>query len=448
MSEKKISSADREILNQLQRMALGYKPLRMKPVHLATSFLLALTKKYRQLKWLNIVANPKPAEKKPGDIYVSENLYPELIGADLNLIGKDVTLQKFKLLRQHLNAAFNNDGAALAPAFPPYSTFGVDYSTPSLSYLANQSKLHGNAGAFMVLVFQHSEAGRQFLAHAAEIVTSSVTSASVIGNPLVDKEEQTFDPDLSELCGEPSFSFLSSVSDLMLPQTEVLKTLTEHLTKSSSTYALRNLMLGICSWLLMYQVRHIPNCRDSVLFCDFAGDYQPRLRVQSKACYSRHLGLFGRSLKLWMTQPGSQVSDSDNGVYESGETLIIKSLEEHFRDFSERSGWAQPRSGTAQKYFRPQPDTMRVLLMSVIEDGEICTIDEVAERLASRWHLFFGLLPSDHAVLRNHGYSPLDEDADLRANREAFKNLAISLGLAWEPSDGLVLFSVRKDRLI
>jgi hypothetical protein len=75
-------------------------------------------------------------------------------------------------------------------------------------------------------------------------------------------------------------------------------------------------------------------------------------------------------------------------------------------------------------------------------------MDDVAERLGHRWGLVFGLLSSDHAVLRRHGYSPLDEDADLRANREAFKNLATSLGLAWEPSDGLVLFSLRKDRLI
>ncbi|MBK5971108.1 MULTISPECIES: hypothetical protein [Thiorhodovibrio] len=447
MAEKKISPTKSGRIDQLQRAALGYKPYRMKPVHLATSFLLALTGKYRQLRWLNIFINPKVAEKKPGDIYVSENLYSELIEGELDLLAKDVSLQDFKLLRQHLNAALNNDGAAGA-AFSPHSTHGVDYSTPSLCYLANQSKNHGYAGAFIVIVLQQSDAGRDFLAIAADIVNQSETSASFVGNPLVENEEQTLDSDLSELCGEPPLSFLASVSDLMLPQTEVLKTLAEHLKKSRSIYALRNLMLGIGSWLLAYQVRHIPGCEESILFCDFAGDTKPRLRVQSAACYSRHLGLFGRSLKFWMDQPESRVLDADIGVYELAATSVTKHLEEHFRDFSVQIGWAQPRSGGSQKYFRPQPDTMRVLLMSVIEDGEICTIDEVAERLAYRWRLVFGLLPSDHSVLRKHGYSPLDEDADLRANREAFKNLAISLGLAWEPSDGLVLFSVRKDRLI
>lgn len=448
MAEQTVAKADRERISQLQLLALGYKPLRMKPVHLATSFLLALMRRYRTLKWLNIFANPKAAEKKPGDLYVADNLYPELVNGDTSFLGQKVGVQELKLLRQHLNAAFNNDGAALGPAFHPRSTFGVDYSTPSLSYLANQSKNHGNAGAFLWLVFNESEIGRRLLSLSADIVEASATSSSVFGSPLVDEEELSFEDDLSDLCGGPSLVFLHAVSKLMLPQTEALARLAVHLRTSKSTYALRSLVLGIGSWLLLYQVRHMPGCGDSVLFCDFAGDMRPRLRAQSSACYSRHLGLFGRSLKLWLDQSPTRISESDLAAYDQMEAKINKDLEDHFRDFAVRIGWAQPRSGTAQKYFRPQPDTMRILLMSVLEEGEICTMDEVAKRLESQWCLVFGLLPSDHAVLRRHGYSPLDEDADLRTNRESFKHLATSLGLAWEPSDGLVLFSLSKDHLI
>jgi hypothetical protein len=74
-------------------------------------------------------------------------------------------------------------------------------------------------------------------------------------------------------------------------------------------------------------------------------------------------------------------------------------------------------------------------------------MDDVAARLRRYWHLVIGLLPEDHATLRQHGYTPLDEDADLRVNRDAFKRLAIHLGFAWEPSDGLVLFSLTPDQL-
>lgn len=449
MSDQASTKADSETIGQLQRVALGYKPMRMKPVHLATSFLVALMGRQQTLRWLNILVNPKVAEEKPGDLYVAKNLYPELINDDVSILGKGVGIHDLQLLRQHLNATFANDGEASAKAaFSPYSTFGVDYSAPSLNYLSDQSKNHGNAGAFLWLVFNESEVGRRFLSLAADIVESSATSARVLGNPLVDAEEKPFEKDLSELCGGPSLLFLNSVSELMLPQTEALARLAEHLRTSKSLYGLRSLVLGIGSWLLVYQVRHTPGCADSVLFCDFAGDTRPRLRAQSSACYSRHVGLFGQSFKIWLDQSPTPISEAQLAAYDQMEAKINKDLEDHFRDFSVRIGWAQPRSGAPQKYFRPQPDTMRILLMSVLEEGEICTMDEVAKRLESQWCLVFGLLPSDHAVLRRHGYSPLDEGADLRTNRESFKHLATRLGLAWEPSDGLVLFSLSKDHLV
>ena len=121
---------------------------------------------------------------------------------------------------------------------------------------------------------------------------------------------------------------------------------------------------------------------------------------------------------------------------------LIKRLEEHFRDFSERIGWVQPRGGSQRKFFRAVPDTLRVLLMSLLDEKEIITMDEVADRLKKYWSLVVGLQPEDHDTLGRNGYAPLDEDADLQANREAFKQLAIQLGFAWEPSDGLVLFSL------
>lgn len=78
--------------------------------------------------------------------------------------------------------------------------------------------------------------------------------------------------------------------------------------------------------------------------------------------------------------------------------------------------------------------------MSVLDADEWYTMDEVARRLRECWQMAFGLLPEDHGELRRQGFGPLDEDCDLRANREAFKRQAVLLGLAREPSDGLVLF--------
>lgn len=86
--------------------------------------------------------------------------------------------------------------------------------------------------------------------------------------------------------------------------------------------------------------------------------------------------------------------------------------------------------------------------MSVLEPEGVYPMDQVAYLLKTHWDLVLGLVPEDHAILREHGYAALDEDEDLRANREAFKDLAIRLGLAWEPSDGLVLFSLTPEYIV
>lgn len=436
-------------IKSLQVASLGYQPLRMKPVHFATSFLLCLCRRYRDLELLNKVANPKMAEKRPSDEYVAENLYPLLKNDKQKILSESISIEDFKLLRNHLNAAFNNDGAALAARFKPYSTFGCDYSTPSLSYQANQSKNHGNAGAFVWLVLNATETGRNILSLAKVISETASGPAAAVGAPLLDTEENEYTDQISELCGDPPESKIAEISELMKPQTEALLLLVENIRARQSSYALRKLIIGLGSWLLVYQIRRIPGAPDSIFFSDFSGETRSRVRAQATACYARQLGLFGRSLRLWITSnPEVLTSEEDRQLFEDAESKITKDFEEHFRDFSQRIGWVQPRSTSAQKFFRAVPDTIRVLLLSILRPDEVITMAEVAERLRSRWRLVFGLLPEDHEILRKHGYTPLDEDADLRANREAFIQLAIRLGFAWEPSDGLVLFSLTPDQIL
>lgn len=165
------------------------------------------------------------------------------------------------------------------------------------------------------------------------------------------------------------------------------------------------------------------------------------------ACYARQIGLFGRSIRLYLNLFPERITEEIRQTIERFEVDISTELEDHFRDFSERIGWVQPRSSAVkQKFFRAVPDTISVLLLSILDQSNIVTMDEVAARLREYWRLVVGLLPEDHAILRQHGYTPLDEDADLRVNRDSFKRLAIQLGFAWEPSDGLVLFSLNPDQ--
>lgn len=444
--KKKAAKTLRPIINNLYQECLGYIPLRMKPVHFATSFLLCLHRRYRTLELLNMAANPKAEEKCIGDEYVAENLYQRLVQNNQPIIDSAIDIDALKLLRNHLNVAYNNDGSAMAAAFKPHSTFGCDYSTPSLNYLANHSKNHGNAGALVWLVLNSTTVGQQFLSLAKDISLRAEGPAAALGLPFVEQEEKDFEEEISKLCGDPTISWLATVSDLMKPQTESLLCLAKNLDNHPSSYALRKLIIGVGSWLVIYQIRRMSGLNETVLFCDFAGDLRPQLRTQAMACYVKQQGLFGRSLRLWLDADAAGIDKEKRSAFETYETEISKELEDHFRDFSERIGWVQPR-GSHKKYFRAVPDTLSVLLLSILVKDEVCTMNDVAARLQKNWHFVAGLLPEDHSVLRQHGYTPLDEDADLRVNRDAFKRLAIHLGFAWEPSDGLVLFSLTPDQL-
>lgn len=443
---KKSAKDQRLIINALYKDSLGYVPMRMKPVHFATSFLLCLHQRYFRLELLNKAANPKAEEKSAGDEYFADNLYQRLVDISQPIIDSTVNIEPFKLLRNHLNAAYNNDGAALGPAFHPYKTFGCDYSTPSLGYLGNLSKNHGNAGALVWLALNSTVDGKQFLALAKDIATKAEGPATALGSPFLVDQEEKYEQDISRLCGDPSLESLTTISELMKLQTEALLRLAKNLQNHPSSYALRKLIIGVGSWLLLYQIRRIPGAGETIFFCDFAGDTRPQLRTQAMACYARQLGLFGKSIRLWLNVNPEKITEEVEQVVDNLDVNISKELEDHFRDFSERIGWVQPRSGTQRKYFRAVPDTLSVLLLSVLDQNEVCTMDEVAARLREHWRLVVGLLPEDHAILRQHGYTPLDEDADLRVNRDSFKRLAIHLGFAWEPSDGLVLFSLTPDQ--
>lgn len=89
---------DRKWINQLYRQSLGYIPLRMKPVHFATSFLLCLQRRYRTLELLNKAANPKSTAKTPDDEYFADNLRERLVAGPKPSLASDISLADFKLL--------------------------------------------------------------------------------------------------------------------------------------------------------------------------------------------------------------------------------------------------------------------------------------------------------------------------------------------------------------
>jgi hypothetical protein len=123
-------------------------------------------------------------------------------------------------------------------------------------------------------------------------------------------------------------------------------------------------------------------------------------------------------------------------------------LRDHFDELALRMSLARPRSGYANKHFETQPDTLRSVLLSVVEPGEAVRLDDLALRLRKTWGLVFGGRTDDHRLLAEHGYQGMDEDDLRRVNQRGFIRLAQALSMACEPSDGLVLFGRHVDTLI
>lgn len=67
---------------------------------------------------------------------------------------------------------------------------------------------------------------------------------------------------------------------------------------------------------------------------------------------------------------------------------------------------------------------------------------ELAVRMRETWGITLGACDDDVAQLADQGIIGLDEDDDLSLNRRLFINQLKVLGLASEPSDGLVLCQI------
>ena len=127
--------------------------------------------------------------------------------------------------------------------------------------------------------------------------------------------------------------------------------------------------------------------------------------------------------------------------------IDLKDVERHFQDLVVRIGLAQPRTATVRaKHYEPQSDTIRMFVLSLLspDEGPI-VFQDFATRLRSTWGIVFGGCEDDVALLAEQGIIGLDEDDDLSVNRRFFINILKSLGLAFEPSDGLVLCELNEE---
>ncbi len=443
VSTRDLSGAQRRIYGA----ALGYQPMRMKPVHFATSFILSLTGRAYRLELLNKASVPRATPKAGSrivDEYVAENLLPVLV--EEGRLAPGIDQAAFRLLRSHLNAAFNNDGGALGPGFAPHKTFGVDYSAPTVRYVCAMSKNHGLSGAFVVRILGATEAGRAVLTACRDVLDLPPPPLEALGRPLLDDDAQDWVDTYGAQFGEADSSLVLARAEAMLPRTEALARMLATLLRERSVYAVRYMIIGLCLWLFSYLM--LRRGGDPILLVDAMEGRNMRVRAQSRATYARELDRFAHSFDAWHASEGAGADREDWDAFaQSSEARKV--VEDHFRDLGVRIGIVQPRAPSARrKHIELQADTLRVLAMTVLGEEEVVSVVEFADRLRSVWHLCSGSGPGDLDLLRHHGFGPLDADEDLEPNARAFHALLVRLGLAVSPSDGLTLCALRASEVI
>ena len=359
----------------------------------------------------------------------------------------DSHLEAFRMLRSHLNAAYNNDGAALSAVYPPYSTFGADYSAPSIHYISNQSKNHGYSGSFVKSVLEATTAGRETLDAIRKLLELPPPPLATFGKPLLDDVAEEWQDKHDEIYGEIAPGRLTRIGLDMEDRTIALGRLVANLNQLKSSYSMRYMVLGLCCWLFAYMMRQ--GSDSSLLLVDALQGGNPRIRAQSRTTYARALDLFSSSYhRKFEDNNKSGISEEDWNVFaDSVDAQQI--LDDHFRDLGVRIGIVQPRSAVAKyKHVELQADTLRVLAYSLLEQDQVLTLPEFATRLRKTWSIVVGADAADGNMLRANRFGPLDQDEDLLPNATAFQALLVRLGLAVEPSDGLTLVAIDAEELI
>lgn len=415
---------------------------RVKPVHLATGFFVALLGRQYEQPILNKTVAFSETKNLEGD-YSLPNLHRLLLNEEK--IAVDIDLASLQVLRKHIRCLANNDDAVY-PSYTGKAGFGCDYTGASADVLTKTKDNDGFAGFFICSVLSQSSEGKEVLETAKTWLSQQNSTWRSAMAPLL--ESTTIDEDSAGRYEAKGFGELSSkrlkrVAKKMTLQTVALQKLCCNAEEvMASETKIRVLVIGLCIWLFRYltiEGFEKPNSMGIALI-DMLGDSSSKMRSQSRWSFAR--------LREELIEAFTRFQSA--GRFQECETAwehIERQLggrpkfEEFYRELALRGGLAQPRSSRiAAKHFELQPETLRVVVMSVlsVEEGMI-TITALLERMFQTWGFCFGGRPDDGSVLTELGYTGLDQDQDLTPNTEALTSLLSDLGLATRFSDGLVM---------
>ena len=349
-----------------------------------------------------------------------------------------------------MNGVVNND-SAMYPAFRPYRPKGNDYTFISPRVLTTANRTDGFAGLFVFTILDETDSGKAVLDAGRALAAEPQGALEQLIDPLLEDE----DPETPELLERYECDFgvleparIAAIAADMQTETDALMRLCANMQGYSHYKKVRYYVLGLLAWLMSYLLKMASADRTGtpLMFFDFMDDRNGRIRSQSQACYARLRETVRRSYSEFAASGRFDPDPIGQKLFSPKtrpEDTDFAFLETHFSDLALRMGYIQPRASQVRlKHFEFQPDTLRVLMLSIldVDAGNAITLDEVCGRLGETWSVMVGALGSDLEALRDQDYFGFDEE-DLRHNTTAFSEHLKSLNMAFEPSDGLVLCS-------
>jgi hypothetical protein len=115
-----------------------------------------------------------------------------------------------------------------------------------------------------------------------------------------------------------------------------------------------------------------------------------------------------------------------------------------FQTFAWRVGLTKPRGNRAnRRRFRPDPDILEAIILSVTEPGETISLRDLCRRLRERYGIIVGGTTEDREHLRawdiRLGASPEKASPLNVTNYQGFKHTLVELGYAQEYADGVTV---------
>ena len=426
--------------------AFGYEPLRMKPAHFAIGFFSSVTREAYTNEVLNKVAVTKTS-KGLLDEYTSDSVFRRL--HEEQRIDSSISQSQVELLREQVRSVVNNDEAMYA-AFPPYNPKGSDYTFFSRRMLTRGDATDGYAGLFIAQVLNQTREGKTVLSFAEKLASPEDGPLDHLVSPLVvdeEAEESDLDARYKNSFGVLDVRRLQQVANSMQHQTGALTQLCENLDGFRQYRQVRYFIIGLMVWLTSYILRRSSvDTLEPLLLFDATGDRDGRIRSESKTCYARTRELVRRSYFELADSASFSEDPIESGTFarkKDREEHDFRFLEDHFRTLVLRMGYVQPRaSNVRQKHYEFRPDTLRVLMLSILQHDatKAITYEEVCKELYKTWNVIVGGRVQDVELVRQRGYFGIDE-ADLTTNAISFAERLVELNLAAQPSDGLILCS-------